>query len=59
MEKVRFEAFNVEELRVLHRACYEAGAAFGDPGHTAAERATLDDLAADCVEQVRPVEMKR
>lgn len=41
MEKVRFEAFNVEELRVLRRACYEAGAAFGDPGHTAAERATL------------------
>lgn len=38
MEKVRFEAFNVEELRVLRRACYEAGAAFGDPGHTAAER---------------------
>ena len=36
MEKVRFEAFNVEELRVLRRACYEAGAAFGDPGHTAA-----------------------
>lgn len=27
MEKVRFEAFNVEELRVLRRACYEAGAA--------------------------------
>ena len=25
MEKVRFEAFNVEELRVLRRACYEAG----------------------------------
>ena len=47
MEKVRFEAFNVEELRVLRRACYEAGAAFGDPGHTAAERATLDDLAAE------------
>lgn len=45
MEKVRFEAFNVEELRVLRRACYEAGAAFGDPGHTAAERAMLDDLA--------------
>lgn len=38
MEKVRFEAFNVEELRVLRRACYEAGAAFGDPGHTAAYR---------------------
>lgn len=38
MEKVRFEAFNVEELRVLRRACYEAGAAFGDPGHTAADR---------------------
>lgn len=37
MEKVRFEAFNVEELRVLRRACYEAGAAFGDPGHTAAD----------------------
>lgn len=36
MEKVRFESFNVEELRVLRRACYEAGAAFGDPGHTAA-----------------------
>lgn len=47
MEKVRFEAFNVEELRVLRRACYEAGAAFGDPGHTAAERATLDDLAVE------------
>lgn len=44
MEKVRFEAFNVEELRVLRRACYEAGAAFGDPGHTAAERETLYDL---------------
>jgi len=44
MEKVRFEAFNVEELRVLRRACYEAGAAFGDPGHTAAERATLGEL---------------
>jgi len=41
MEKVRFESFNVEELRVLRRACYEAGAAFGDPGHTAAERAAL------------------
>lgn len=27
MEKVRFEAFNVEELRVLRRACYEAAAA--------------------------------
>ena len=38
MEKVRFEAFNVEELRVLRRACYEAGAAFGDPGHTAAQQ---------------------
>lgn len=47
MEKVRFESFNVEELRVLRRACYEAGAAFGDPGHTAAERATLDDLAVE------------
>lgn len=47
MEKVRFEALNVEELRVLRRACYEAGAAFGDPGHTAAERATLDDLAVE------------
>lgn len=47
MEKVRFEAFNVEELRVLRRACYEAGAAFGDPGHTAAERETLDDLAPE------------
>lgn len=46
MEKVRFEAFNVEELRVLRRACYEAGAAFGDPGHTAAELETLDDLEA-------------
>lgn len=31
MEKVRFEAFNVEELRVLRRACYEAGAAFDMP----------------------------
>lgn len=47
MEKVRFEAFNVEELRVLRRACYEAGAAFGDPGHTTAERETLDDLAPE------------
>lgn len=47
MEKVRFEAFNVEELRVLRRACYEAGAAFGDPGHTATERAMLDDLAPE------------
>lgn len=53
MEKVRFEAFNVEELRVLRRACYEAGAAFGDPGHTAAERETLDDLAVeDSVKEV-------
>lgn len=41
MEKVRFEAFNVEGLRVLRRACYEAGAAFGDPGHTATERAMM------------------
>lgn len=38
LEKVRFEAFNVEELRVLRRACYEAGAAFGDPGQPAADR---------------------
>lgn len=41
MEKVRFEAFNVEELRVLRRACYEAGAAFGDPGHTATAAAAF------------------
>lgn len=53
MEKVRFEAFNVEELRVLRRACYEAGAAFGDPGHTAAERATLDDLAVEILGQLK------
>lgn len=56
MEKVRFEAFNVEELRVLRRACYEAGAAFGDPGHTAAERATLDDLAVEILGQVKKKE---
>lgn len=53
MEKVRFEAFNVEELRVLRRACYEAGAAFGDPGHTAAERATLDDLAVEILGELK------
>lgn len=56
MEKVRFEAFNVEELRVLRRACYEAGAAFGDPGHTAAERATLDDLAVEILGQQKQEE---
>lgn len=56
MEKVRFEAFNVEELRVLRRACYEAGAAFGDPGHTAAERATLDDLAVEILGQLKKKE---
>lgn len=44
MEKVRFEAFNVEELRVLRRACYEAGAAFGDPGHTAAQQKQEEPL---------------
>lgn len=53
MEKVRFEAFNVEELRVLRRACYEAGAAFGDPGHTAAERAMLDDLAVEILGELK------
>lgn len=53
MEKVRFEAFNVEELRVLRQACYEAGAAFGDPGHTAAERATLDDLAVEILGELK------
>lgn len=53
MEKVRFEAFNVEELRVLRRACYEAGAAFGDPGHTAAERETLDDLAVEILGELK------
>lgn len=56
MEKVRFEAFNVEELRVLRRACYEAGAAFGDPGHTAAERATLDDLAVEILSELKKKE---
>ena len=56
MEKVRFEAFNVEELRVLRRACYEAGAAFGDPGHTAAERATLDDLAVEILGELKKKE---
>lgn len=56
MEKVRFEAFNVEELRVLRRACYEAGAAFGDPGHTAAERATLDDLAVESLGELKKKE---
>lgn len=56
MEKVRFEAFNVEELRVLRRACYEAGAAFGDPGHTAAERATLDDLAVEIIGELKKKE---
>ena len=56
MEKVRFEAFNVEELRVLRRAYYEAGAAFGDPGHTAAERATLDDLAVDILGELKKKE---
>lgn len=56
MEKVRFEAFNVEELRVLRRARYEAGAAFGDPGHTAAERATLDDLAVEILGELKKKE---
>lgn len=56
MEKVRFEAFNVEELRVLRRACYEAGAAFGDPGHTAAERAMLDDLAVEILGELKKKE---
>lgn len=56
MEKVRFEAFNVEELRVLRRACYEAGAAFGDTGHTAAERATLDDLAVEILGELKKKE---
>ena len=56
MEKVRFEAFNVEELRVLRRACYEAGAAFGDPGHTAAERATMDDLAVEILGELKKKE---
>lgn len=56
MEKVRFEAFNVEEPRVLRRACYEAGAAFGDPGHTAAERATLDDLAVEILGELKKKE---
>lgn len=56
MEKVRFEAFNVEELRVLRRACYEAGAAFGNPGHTAAERATLDDLAVEILGELKKKE---
>lgn len=56
MEKVRFEAFNVEELRVLRRACYEAGAAFGDPGHTAAERATLDDLVVEILGELKKKE---
>lgn len=56
MEKVRFEAFNVEELRVLRRACYEAGAAFGDPGHTAAERETLDDLAVEILGELKKKE---
>lgn len=56
MEKVRFEAFNVEELRVLRRACYEAGATFGDPGHTAAERATLDDLTVEILGELKKKE---
>lgn len=56
MEKVRFEAFNVEELRVLRRACYEAGAAFGDPGHTAAELETLDDLAVEILGELKKKE---
>lgn len=56
MEKVRFEAFNVEELRVLRRACYEAGAAFGYPGHTAAERETLDDLAVEILGELKKKE---
>ena len=56
MEKIRFEAFNVEELRVLRRACYEAGAAFGDPGHTAAERAVLDDLAVEILGELKKKE---
>ena len=56
MEKVRFESFNVEELRVLRRACYEAGAAFGDPGHTAAERETLDDLAVEILGELKKKE---
>lgn len=52
MEKVRFEAFNVEELRVLRLACYEAGAAFGDPGHTA----TLDDLTVEILGELKKKE---
>lgn len=56
MEKVRFEAFNVEELRVLRRACYEAGAAFGDPGRTATERAMLDDLAVEILGELKKKE---
>lgn len=48
MEKVRFEAFNVEELRVLRRACYEAGAAFGDPGHTNIQDAAFDMPCLNC-----------
>lgn len=33
-----------------------AGAAFGDPGHTAAERATLDDLAVEILGELKKKE---
>lgn len=53
MEKTRFEPFAAGELRVLRMACYEAGAAFGDPGHTAEDRATLDDLAVEIIGELK------
>lgn len=53
MEKTRFEPFTAAELRVLRMACYEAGAAFGDPGHTAEDRATLDDLAVEIIGELK------
>lgn len=53
MEETRFEPFTAAELRVLRMACYEAGAAFGDPGHTAEDRATLDDLAVEIIGELK------
>lgn len=56
MEKVRFEAFNVEELRVLRRACYEAGAAFGDPGVEILGELKKKEAAAAQQRQEEPLE---
>ena len=59
MEKTRFEPFAAGELRVLRMACYEAGAAFGDPGHTAEDRATLDDLAVEIIGELKKKDCRR